>query len=88
MKAETILEKHWRNFRMAVGLTYEPMTARAKEHLLLAMDEFAKLANGVDTNPEREALIDFMTYYNSQIGWGDRITIDNIDNYLKQLGSN
>lgn len=54
LKAETILNKHWRNFRNELGLEYEDMGDKAKAHLLTAMDEYAvQQANGVTTEEKQ-----------------------------------
>jgi hypothetical protein len=43
--AESILEKHWINYRVSIGLEYEPMSEKAKEYFIMAMKEFAKLTD-------------------------------------------
>lgn len=38
-----ILEKHWHQFRIASGLSYEPMSEKAYEYFELAMQEYTEI---------------------------------------------
>lgn len=41
---EEILEKHWQQFRLSIGLPYEPMSEKAKESMLNAMREYSDIS--------------------------------------------
>lgn len=43
MTRRDILEKHWKNYLISVGLPYQPMSERAYEELEKAMEEYAAM---------------------------------------------
>jgi hypothetical protein len=43
MSRREILEKHWKNYLISVGLPYQPMSERAYEELEKAMEEYAEM---------------------------------------------
>lgn len=59
-RAEEILEKHFNQFRLSAGLEISvPMSIRAKESLVEAMNEFAAQER---TRAKIEALEELLTY--------------------------
>jgi hypothetical protein len=48
MEAKQILEKHWRKFRLDIGLKYEPMSERFIDCMTDAMHDYAAMQGGPD----------------------------------------
>lgn len=57
MERKEILEKHWKSFRLGIGLNYEPMSEKAYEAMEMAMEEYAelRLSNVGISLPERNS---------------------------------
>ena len=46
MTRREILEKNWKEFRLSIGLKYEPMSEKAYEFMENAMEQYAEFRLG------------------------------------------
>ncbi len=77
---EEILEEYWQGFRAGSGLSYEPMSTKAKEYLTQAMEEYKNVSTKQLTEENKalkEEVKEFAewtykeswAYLNSEEGW-------------------
>ena len=65
MNANEILEKHWRKYRLDIGLDYEPMSERAIESMVNAMYDYAAIQGIPDLIGKSQGDIAQMVVVNS-----------------------